>query len=83
MSAPYVLSRIAELVGLDTVFTTGPGPHAALAAELIDHGSARGWVSGASAARGFAVLAAMRAKLAAPHRPVWAIDDRPGFQMMN
>ena len=84
MSPQYVISRIGELTGPEGVYAAGVGQHQMWAAQFIKYERPNAWLnSGGAGTMGFAVPAAMGAKVAEPHRDVWAIDGDGCFQMTN
>jgi acetolactate synthase-1/2/3 large subunit len=85
MLAPqYAIERIGALVGPDAVYTAGVGQHQMWAAQFIKYEKPGSWInSGGLGTMGFAVPAAMGAKLGRPDVAVWAIDGDGSFQMTN
>jgi len=84
MSPQYVIQRIGELTGPEGVFAAGVGQHQMWAAQFIKYERPNAWLnSGGAGTMGYAVPAAMGAKVAEPHRQVWAIDGDGCFQMTN
>ncbi|WP_448257112.1 acetolactate synthase large subunit [Microbacterium aurum] len=84
MSPQYVVSRIGELTGPEGVYAAGVGQHQMWAAQFIKYERPNAWLnSGGAGTMGYAVPAAMGAKVAEPHRDVWAIDGDGCFQMTN
>jgi acetolactate synthase-1/2/3 large subunit len=85
MLAPqYVIERIGALVGPDAIYTAGVGQHQMWAAQFIKYEKPGSWInSGGLGTMGFAVPAAMGAKLGRPDVAVWAIDGDGSFQMTN
>jgi acetolactate synthase-1/2/3 large subunit len=84
LSPQYVIERIGKLVGPDAVYVAGVGQHQMWAAQFIDHEHPRHWLnSGGLGTMGYAVPAAMGAKVGAPDSAVWAIDGDGCFQMTN
>jgi len=66
------------------VYTAGVGQHQMWAAQFIKYEKPRSWLnSGGLGTMGFAVPAAMGAKMARPDAVVWAIDGDGCFQMTN
>src|SRR6266571_1602967 len=62
----------------------GVGQHQMWAAQFIDHERPRHWLnSGGLGTMGYAVPAAMGAKVGTPESAVWAIDGDGCFQMTN
>ena len=85
MLAPqFVIERIGALVGPDAIYTAGVGQHQMWAAQFIRYEKPGSWInSGGLGTMGFAVPAAMGAKLGRPDVAVWAIDGDGSFQMTN
>jgi acetolactate synthase-1/2/3 large subunit len=84
LSPQYTIERIGALVGPDAVYTAGVGQHQMWAAQFIRYEKPRSWInSGGLGTMGYAVPAAMGAKLGRPDVPVWAIDGDGSFQMTN
>jgi len=84
MSPQYVISRIGELTGPEGIYAAGVGQHQMWAAQFIKYERPNAWLnSGGAGTMGYAVPAAMGAKVAEPDRVVWAIDGDGCFQMTN
>ena len=84
LSPEYVIERIGQIAGPDAVYTAGVGQHQMWAAQFIRYEKPRTWLnSGGLGTMGFAVPAAMGAKMARPDAVVWAIDGDGCFQMTN
>ena len=84
MSPQYVIQRIGELTGPEGVYAAGVGQHQMWAAQFIAYERPNAWLnSGGAGTMGYSVPAAMGAKVAEPHRVVWAIDGDGCFQMTN
>ncbi len=84
LSPQFVIERIGALVGPDAIYTAGVGQHQMWAAQFIRYEKPRSWInSGGLGTMGFAVPAAMGAKLGRPDVAVWAIDGDGSFQMTN
>ncbi|MGH3978611.1 MAG: biosynthetic-type acetolactate synthase large subunit, partial [Pseudonocardiaceae bacterium] len=84
LSPEYAIERIGALAGPDAVYTAGVGQHQMWAAQFIRYEQPRTWInSGGLGTMGFAVPAAMGAKLGRPEATVWAIDGDGCFQMTN
>ncbi|MFV2197750.1 acetolactate synthase large subunit [Nocardiopsis sp. LOL_012] len=83
LAAPqHVIRRIGELTGPEAVYTAGVGQHQMWAAQFIGFERPHSWLnSGGAGTMGYAVPAAMGAKVAEPDRVVWAIDGDGSFQM--
>jgi acetolactate synthase-1/2/3 large subunit len=84
LSPQYVIERIGKLVGPDGVYVAGVGQHQMWAAQFIGYENPKTWInSGGAGTMGFAVPAAMGAKVGLPQAQVWAIDGDGCFQMTN
>ena len=86
LAPQYVIERIGALTGRDsdTVFAAGVGQHQMWASQYIDYEEPRRWLnSGGLGTMGYAVPAAMGAKVGRPEATVWAIDGDGCFQMTN
>ncbi|GGH34422.1 acetolactate synthase [Microbacterium album] len=84
LSPQYVIQRIGELTGPEGVYAAGVGQHQMWAAQFIKYERPNSWLnSGGAGTMGYSVPAAMGAKVAEPHRTVWAIDGDGCFQMTN
>jgi acetolactate synthase-1/2/3 large subunit len=84
LAPQYVIQRIGELTGPEGVFASGVGQHQMWAAQFIKYERPNSWLnSGGAGTMGYAVPAAMGAKVAQPERVVWAIDGDGCFQMTN
>jgi acetolactate synthase-1/2/3 large subunit len=85
LSAPQrVIERIGALTGPEGVFVAGVGQHQMWAAQFIKYERPHAWLnSGGAGTMGYAVPAAMGAKVGEPDRVVWAIDGDGCFQMTN
>ena len=79
-----VIKRIGELSGPEAVYAAGVGQHQMWSAQFISYERPNSWLnSGGAGTMGYAVPAAMGAKVAQPERLVWAIDGDGCFQMTN
>ncbi len=84
LSPQHVIQRIGELTGPEGVYASGVGQHQMWAAQFIKYERPNSWLnSGGAGTMGYAVPAAMGAKVAQPERVVWAIDGDGCFQMTN
>jgi acetolactate synthase-1/2/3 large subunit len=84
LSPQYAIERIGKLVGPDGVYVAGVGQHQMWAAQFIGYENPKTWInSGGAGTMGFAVPAAMGAKVGLPQAQVWAIDGDGCFQMTN
>jgi acetolactate synthase I/II/III large subunit len=84
LSPQYVITRLGEISGSDSIFAAGVGQHQMWAAQFINYEKPNTWInSGGLGTMGFAVPAAMGAKVGAPDKTVWAVDGDGCFQMTN
>jgi acetolactate synthase-1/2/3 large subunit len=84
LSPQWVIQKIGEMSGPEAVFAAGVGQHQMWAAQFIQYERPNAWLnSGGAGTMGYAVPAAMGAKVAEPDRLVWAIDGDGCFQMTN
>jgi len=84
VSPQYVIERIGQLTGPDAIYVAGVGQHQMWASQFIKYENPRSWLnSGGLGTMGYAVPAAMGAKVGAPDTPIWAIDGDGCFQMTN
>ena len=84
LAPQYVVERLGAIAGSDAVYTSGVGQHQMWAAQFIGYEKPKTWInSGGLGTMGFAVPAAMGAKVGMPDTTVWAIDGDGCFQMTN
>jgi acetolactate synthase I/II/III large subunit len=84
LSPQYVIERIGRIAGPDAVYTAGVGQHQMWSAHYLPFEKPGHWLnSGGLGTMGYAVPAAMGAKVARPDKTVWAIDGDGCFQMTN
>jgi acetolactate synthase-1/2/3 large subunit len=84
LSPQYVIERISALTGPEAIYVAGVGQHQMWAAQFVKYENPRTWLnSGGLGTMGYAVPAAMGAKVGAPDKTVWAIDGDGCFQMTN
>ena len=84
LAPQYVIERLSAIVGPEAVYVAGVGQHQMWAAQFVEYSRPNSWInSGGLGTMGFSVPAAMGAKVAEPHRTVWAIDGDGCFQMTN
>ena len=84
LAPQYVIQRIGELTGPEGVYASGVGQHQMWSAQFIRYERPNSWLnSGGAGTMGYAVPAAMGAKVSQPDRVVWAIDGDGCFQMTN
>ncbi|MDQ6739588.1 MAG: acetolactate synthase large subunit [Actinomycetota bacterium] len=83
-SPQRVIQRIGELTGPEGVYVAGVGQHQMWASQFVKYERPHSWLnSGGAGTMGYAVPAAMGAKVGNPDRVVWAIDGDGCFQMTN
>ena len=84
LSPQYVISRLGDISGPDAVYAAGVGQHQMWGAQFVKYEKPRTWLnSGGLGTMGYAVPAAMGAKVGLPGTTVWAIDGDGCFQMTN
>ncbi|MBO3736298.1 acetolactate synthase large subunit [Actinoplanes flavus] len=84
LAPQYVIERLGEIVGPDAIYCAGVGQHQMWASQFIKYEKPGTWLnSGGAGTMGYAVPAAMGAKVAQPGTTVWAIDGDGCFQMTN
>jgi acetolactate synthase-1/2/3 large subunit len=84
LAPQHVITRIGQIAGPEAVYVAGVGQHQMWAAQFIDYEHPGTWInSGGLGTMGFAVPAAMGAKVGRPDATVWAIDGDGCFQMTN
>ncbi|GAA1390356.1 acetolactate synthase large subunit [Catellatospora chokoriensis] len=84
LAPQYVIKRLGEIAGPDAVYVAGVGQHQMWASQFISYEKPATWLnSGGLGTMGYAVPAAMGAKVARPDAVVWAIDGDGCFQMTN
>ncbi len=84
VSPQYVIERISEISGPDAIYVAGVGQHQMWASQFVKFEKPRTWLnSGGLGTMGYAVPAAMGAKVGQPDKTVWAIDGDGCFQMTN
>ncbi|EID11216.1 acetolactate synthase 1 catalytic subunit [Mycobacterium xenopi RIVM700367] len=84
LSPEYVIETLGKIAGPDAVYVAGVGQHQMWAAQFISFEKPRTWInSGGLGTMGFAIPAAMGAKIARPDAEVWAVDGDGCFQMTN
>jgi acetolactate synthase-1/2/3 large subunit len=84
LSPQAIIKRIGEISGPEAIYAAGVGQHQMWAAQFIKYERPHAWLnSGGAGTMGYAVPAAMGAKVAEPDRLVWAIDGDGCFQMTN
>ena len=84
LSPQYVIERLSAITGPDAIYVAGVGQHQMWASQFVKYEKPRTWLnSGGLGTMGYAVPAAMGAKVGAPDTTVWAIDGDGCFQMTN
>jgi acetolactate synthase-1/2/3 large subunit len=84
LAPQYVIKRIGEIAGPDSIYVAGVGQHQMWASQFISYEKPGTWLnSGGLGTMGYAVPAAMGAKAGMPDTTVWAIDGDGCFQMTN
>ncbi len=84
LSPQYVIERLGAIAGPEAIYASGVGQHQMWASQFISYANPRTWLnSGGLGTMGYAVPAAMGAKVGRPEATVWAIDGDGCFQMTN
>jgi len=84
LAPQYVIERLGAIAGPDAIYCAGVGQHQMWAAQFVRYEKPNSWInSGGLGTMGFAVPAAMGAKVGRPDATVWAIDGDGCFQMTN
>ena len=84
LAPQYVIERLGAIAGPDAIYTAGVGQHQMWAAQFVKYERPDSWLnSGGLGTMGYAVPAAMGAKVGRPDATVWAIDGDGCFQMTN
>jgi acetolactate synthase-1/2/3 large subunit len=84
LSPQYVIERLGSIVGPEAIYAAGVGQHQMWAAQFVKYELPGTWLnSGGAGTMGYAVPAAMGAKVGRPDTTVWAIDGDGCFQMTN
>ena len=84
LSPQYVIQRLGEISGSDSIYAAGVGQHQMWASQFIKYEKPMTWLnSGGLGTMGYAVPAAMGAKVGCPETTVWAVDGDGCFQMTN
>ena len=79
-----MIERLGAIAGPDALYAAGVGQHQMWAAQFVGYENPGTWLnSGGLGTMGFAVPAAMGAKVGRPDATVWAIDGDGCFQMTN
>jgi len=84
LAPQYVVERLGRIAGPDAIYVAGVGQHQMWASQFVSYEKPYTWInSGGLGTMGFAVPAAMGAKVGRPDALVWAIDGDGCFQMTN
>jgi acetolactate synthase I/II/III large subunit len=84
LAPQFVIKRLGEIAGPDAIYCAGVGQHQMWASQFIRYEKPGTWLnSGGLGTMGYAVPAAMGAKVARPDAVVWAVDGDGCFQMTN
>jgi len=84
LAPQLVVQRIGQIAGPETIFVSGVGQHQMFASQFISYEHPYTWLnSGGLGTMGYAVPAAMGAKVGCPDKTVFAIDGDGCFQMTN
>ncbi|MEV0199337.1 acetolactate synthase large subunit [Nonomuraea sp. NPDC050691] len=84
LAPQYVIERLSALVGPDAFYVAGVGQHQMWTSQFVTYEKPGTFInSGGAGTMGFAVPAAMGAKMGRPDAMVWAIDGDGCFQMTN
>ncbi|MDQ3464276.1 MAG: acetolactate synthase large subunit [Actinomycetota bacterium] len=84
LAPQYVIERLGAIAGPEAIYVAGVGQHQMWAAQFIRYERPCTWLnSGGLGTMGYAVPAAMGAKVGRPDTTVWAIDGDGCFQMTN
>ncbi len=84
LAPQYVIERLGKIAGPEAIYAAGVGQHQMWAAQFISYENPGTWLnSGGLGTMGYAVPAAMGAKMGRPDATVWAIDGDGCFQMTN
>jgi acetolactate synthase-1/2/3 large subunit len=84
LAPQYVIERLGRIAGPDALYVAGVGQHQMWASQFVSYENPNTWLnSGGLGTMGYAVPAAMGAKVGRPEATVWAIDGDGCFQMTN
>ncbi len=84
LAPQYVLERLGAIAGPEAIYAAGVGQHQMWAAHYVGYENPNTWInSGGLGTMGYAVPAAMGAKVGMPDSTVWAVDGDGCFQMTN
>jgi acetolactate synthase-1/2/3 large subunit len=82
LAPQMVIEAIGNAVGPEAIYVSGVGQHQMWAAQYLRFTQPRTWLnSGGIGTMGYAIPAALGAKLGLPDREVWVIDGDGCFQM--
>jgi acetolactate synthase-1/2/3 large subunit len=84
LAPQHVIQRLGQIAGPEAIYVSGVGQHQMWATHYVQYEHPNTWInSGGLGTMGFAVPAAMGAKVGRPDATVWAIDGDGCFQMTN
>jgi acetolactate synthase I/II/III large subunit len=84
LAPQQVIERLGQIAGPEALYVAGVGQHQMWASQFISYENPYTWLnSGGAGTMGYAVPAAMGAKVGRPDATVWAIDGDGCFQMTN
>jgi acetolactate synthase I/II/III large subunit len=84
LAPQYAIQRIGAIAGPDAIYCAGVGQHQMWATQFISYERPGSFInSGGLGTMGYAIPAAMGAKVGRPEAIVWAIDGDGCFQMTN
>ncbi len=84
LAPQHVIQRLSAIAGPESIYVAGVGQHQMWATHYVQYEHPNTWInSGGLGTMGFAVPAAMGAKVGRPDTTVWAIDGDGCFQMTN
>jgi acetolactate synthase-1/2/3 large subunit len=84
LAPQYVIERLSAIAGPEALYVSGVGQHQMWATHFVQYEHPNTWLnSGGLGTMGYAVPAAMGAKVGRPEATVWAIDGDGCFQMTN
>ncbi len=84
LAPQYVIERLGIIAGPEAIYAAGVGQHQMWAAQFVKYEIPGTWLnSGGAGTMGYAVPAAMGAKVGRPDATVWAVDGDGCFQMTN
>nr|WP_296067565.1 acetolactate synthase large subunit [uncultured Actinoplanes sp.] len=84
LAPQYVIERLGAIAGPEAIYVAGVGQHQMWASQFIKYEKPGTWLnSGGAGTMGYAVPAAMGAKVGMADTVVWAVDGDGCFQMTN